>query len=501
MSSSDTSTSRDASPRGTNESSPATRRSGPREPGLGEPGDDRLAGPARAPGLVDHEHAPDGLGVADDLVHRQRRQPPHVEDATADAVGREAGGDALGQVAPVAPRHDQHVVALARDHRDPDRDVLVGPRRRWRVGRGPVVVARTVQVAGVVQRDRLEEHRDRAVLDGRRHARAEHGRCVRRVRRRGDHQAGDVAQHGDAVVVVEVAAEAALVAVPGDAHDERVRVLPVGEEAQAGGLAAQLVLGVVEVREVLDLGDRHEAGHAGAERQPEDRLLVEQRVEHPLAAGPLLQPAGHAVHAALGADVLAEHEHPAVGAEQVAERPVDRLRQRERPLVLGQRPEERRSVGGSRAHDGTVGDADGPVRRQRRDDRGGVGEPWSCRQLDGPLAHAGAAVEVPRDERVGRRAAGFDEHPGRGEQRIAGVVGADAGGGPVRRLDVGAGVPAVAHGAQVQDGRARRRAHVVGELLGGVEHADRIGRVRPLVAQAGTVGRATPPPSRRASAR
>ena len=85
------------------------------------------------------------------------------------------------------------------------------------------------------------------------------------------------------VVVVEVAAEALLVAVAGDAHDERVGVLPVGEERQAGRLAAQLVLGVVQVGEVLDLGDRHEPGHPGAERQAEDRLLVEQRVEHPPA--------------------------------------------------------------------------------------------------------------------------------------------------------------------------------------------------------------------------
>ena len=170
--------------------------------------------------------------------------------------------------------------------------------------------------------------------------RAQHRRRVGRVRRRGDHEARDVAEHGDAVVVVEVAAEPLLVAVAGDAHDERVGVLPVGEERQAGRLAAQLILGVVQVGEVLDLGDRHQPGHARPERQPEDRLLVEQRVEHPPPPGLALQAAGDAVHPALGPDVLAEHEHTTVAGEQVAERAVDRLGERERPLVLGQAAEE-----------------------------------------------------------------------------------------------------------------------------------------------------------------
>ena len=67
---------------------------------------------------------------------------------------------------------------------------------------------------------------------------------------------------------------------PGDAHDHRIAVLAVGEEGQARRLAAELVLGVVQVGEVLDLRDRQQPGDPGAERDPEDRLLVEQRVEH-----------------------------------------------------------------------------------------------------------------------------------------------------------------------------------------------------------------------------
>ena len=89
----------------------------------------------------------------------------------------------------------------------------------------PATVARLVQVAGVVQRDRLEEHRHRAVGVGSGDARAQHRR---RHRLGWPGQAitrpGDVAQHGDRVVVVEVAAEALLVGEAGDAHDHRVGV-------------------------------------------------------------------------------------------------------------------------------------------------------------------------------------------------------------------------------------------------------------------------------------
>ena len=147
----------------------------------------------------------------------------------------------------------------------------------------------------------------------------QHRRGVLGTRRHGDDETGDVAQHGDRVVVVEVAAEALLVAEPGDAHDHRVGVRAVGEEPQARGLAAQLVLGVVQVGEVLDLGHRQQPAHAEAEREAEDRLLVEQRVEHPRRAEALLQAAGQPVHAALAADVLAEHEQLRTGGERVGQ--------------------------------------------------------------------------------------------------------------------------------------------------------------------------------------
>ena len=124
----------------------------------------------------------------------------------------------------------------------------------------------------------------------------------------------------DRVVVVEVPAEAALVAVAGDPDHHPVPVPALREELQRRRLAAELVLGVVEVREVLDLGDRQEAAHRGAEREPEDRGLVEQRVEDPPRAEPRVQPARDSVHAALDRDVLAEEERLRMPLEHGSER-------------------------------------------------------------------------------------------------------------------------------------------------------------------------------------
>ena len=78
---------------------------------------------------------------------------------------------------------------------------------------------------------------------------------------------------------MEVSAEALLVAETGDPDDHRVAEAATGEEGQRGRLAAELVLGVVQVGEVLDLGDRDQPGQPGAQPKTENRLLVEQGVE------------------------------------------------------------------------------------------------------------------------------------------------------------------------------------------------------------------------------
>src|SRR5690606_8439151 len=106
---------------------------------------------------------------------------------------------------------------------------------------------------------------------------------------------------------------------------------------QARRLAAQLVFGVMEVGQVLDLGEGQEAVLRGAEREAEEGLLVEQGVEDAGGRGALGEAARDAVDAALATDVLAEDQHLGVLREQLAERAVDRLRERARPFALGRR--------------------------------------------------------------------------------------------------------------------------------------------------------------------
>ena len=72
------------------------------------------------------------------------------------------------------------------------------------------------------------------------------GRSVVGSHRRGDDEAGDVAEHPDRIVVVEVAAEPALVAEARDPDDHPVAVRALGEELQRRRLAPQLILGVVQ---------------------------------------------------------------------------------------------------------------------------------------------------------------------------------------------------------------------------------------------------------------
>ena len=189
----------------------------------------------------------------------------------------------------------------------------------------------------MVERDRLEVDAHAAVGARRREARRQHRARIVGPRRRGDHEPRNVAQHADRVVVVEMAPKTLLVAIPGDPHDHAVPVLAPREELQRRRLAAQLILRVVQVREVLDLRHRQEPAQRGAEREPEDRRLVEQRVEDAPGAEALLQAARDAVDAALDRDVLAEEQHGAIAIERIRERGVDRQRERQR-LAVASRP-------------------------------------------------------------------------------------------------------------------------------------------------------------------
>ncbi len=59
---------------------------------------------------------------------------------------------------------------------------------------------------------------------------------------------------------------------------------PLREERQRRRLAAQLVFGIVQIGEELDFRHRHEAVLRHADGQPEDRLFIQQRVDHPVRA-------------------------------------------------------------------------------------------------------------------------------------------------------------------------------------------------------------------------
>src|SRR6185437_4083062 len=124
----------------------------------------------------------------------------------------------------------------------------------------------------------------------------------------GDDQPGDVSQRADRVVIVEVSAESLLVGKARDAKHHGIAVLALGEERERGGFAAYLVGGVVQIRQVLYLGHRQQAGQPGAQAEADDGLLVEQRVEYPAGAERGQQALGDPVDAALAGYILAEDD-------------------------------------------------------------------------------------------------------------------------------------------------------------------------------------------------
>ncbi len=338
----------------------------------------------------------------------------------------------------------------------------------------------------MIQRDRLEEHAHRAVHRGRGQAGAEHRRGVVRARRRRDHQAGYVAQHPDRVVVVEVAAETLLVAVAGDPQHEGVAELAGREELLGSSLATYLVLSIVHVRQVLDLGHRQQAGQAAAQGDAENGLLVEQGVEHPAGPEPPLQALGHAVHATLAPDVLAEHAHAGVGLEQLAERVVDRLGQGQRGngVVLGRR-----------AALGPLGHLVRVTRRQRGHHLGRAGQRPAGHRLLGHVADPLADRAVAGHRLVRGEQADADQRASGRHQRVAVQVGGQGRGRAVGRLRVAAGVTEEADHGQVQERGAPPGPHQPGRLDGRVVGRDRVAAVGGQVAEAGPVAVARPPPS------
>ena len=84
---------------------------------------------------------------------------------------------------------------------------------------------------------------------------------------------------------------------------------------------------VDEVRE-LDLGDRPQAVHRGADRRADDHRLGQRRVDDPVVAELGPQPVGGEEHAALLADVLAQDDDRLVAAHLLGHALADRLDER-----------------------------------------------------------------------------------------------------------------------------------------------------------------------------
>ncbi len=290
----------------------------------------------------------------------------------------------------------------------------------------------------------------------------------------------------DGVVVVEMAAEAALVAVAGDAHDHPVAIRALGEELQRRRLPTELVLGVVEVREVLDLGDRQQAAHRRSERQAEDRRLVQERVEDTARAEARMEAPGHAVDPALHRDVLAEEEGIRIALEHSRERGVDRLRKR---LWL---------VAGESHAGGTRSDGTRRVRRERRHDLLGRRHLRQLSDLERHLTRLVASVEVVVRKLLSGRTPCGDEPTRGAEDRVALVVGPNRLWRPIRDLRVGAGVAQVADGLQVENRGASRLANPVGQLTRRAEHLRRIVTVGDGVADLLARGERGLDPARRA---
>ena len=204
---------------------------------------------------------------------------------------------------------------------------------------------------------------------------------------------------------MKMATETALVAPTGDADDHRVAKLPARKELQRRGFAANLVLGVVVVGEVLNFRHRKKAQLRRADCHAENALLVEQRVEHAPAPGVSRELCRHAIHAAAFCDVLAEHEHLRVLGKHVVKAPVQQLGEMARLAVLGQPVGAAELLGPRILVVGVVGfgsDRFRGVGSQGLHDVLGTLEVRPSRRLGRGAANAGATFLVQRRELASR---------------------------------------------------------------------------------------------------
>ena len=109
-----------------------------------------------------------------------------------------------------------------------------------------------------------------------------------------------------------MSAKALLIGQPGNAQHHRIGELTVREKRQRGRLAPDLILGIVHIGKELDFRDRQQPIVRRANRQPQNCLLIEQRIDHPRRSKPLMQPRRAIINPALRAHILAAHNRAGI---------------------------------------------------------------------------------------------------------------------------------------------------------------------------------------------
>ena len=328
-----------------------------------------------------------------------------------------------------------------------------------RIKRHPFTILVGMEIAHGIERDRLEKHDHPLLLARQPHAFAQHARRVRTVRRTGDDQPWNVAQHGNGIVVVEMTAEAFLITEPGDAHDHRIGVLPVREKRQGRRFAAQLIFRIVQIGQELNLRDRHETIMAGADGEPENGLLVEQSVDHPVDAKARLQLLRHAIDAALAADILARQQNFRMFQHQIGQCPIDDAAHR---LRRTHRVEVGTEDGAARFLGRAIAGAAGPdIRNEARHDASGIRELRPLDRLGSDPVGARAGLPIDSQGFRRRQSAGLMQQAHRMQQRIVRLFRLHFVLAHVSGRHIGAGMAIEPHGAQMQERRFATRAHII----------------------------------------
>ena len=118
-------------------------------------------------------------------------------------------------------------------------------------------------------------------------------------------------------------AKALLIPKPRNPQHHRVGKLTIGKKRQCRRLAAQLIFGVVQIGQKLNFGHRDKTVMRHADGKAQNRLLVQQCVDHPAGAKAGMQLLRHAVNATFAPDIFAHHHDLGVLQHQIGQRPID----------------------------------------------------------------------------------------------------------------------------------------------------------------------------------